>query len=227
MGRSGTTFLACRGVSQKGRAVLARLPELHDRSNPHAEMRGRMMKLTAFSTLLALAVFSACAPSFAAGPDQASTAHQDTEFLKQANQGSVDEIDLAQIALKKSNDPDVKNFAQRIIDDHNKLLNNMKPFDMEAGLTVPEHDDVATDAEKAKLEVLTGKSFDKAYIKEMVEDHHKVVEAFLSEEKKTGYPAFRTAVKEGEQVVREHLEIADKIAKKDGLATAPVPAAGS
>lgn len=185
------------------------------------------MKLTAFPTLLALAVLSTCVSAFAAAPDQASTAHQDTEFLKQANQGSVDEIDLAQIALKKSDDPDVKNFAQTMIDGHTKLINDMKPFDMEAGLTVPEHDDLSTDAEKAKLEVLTGKTFDKAYIKEMVEGHHKVLEAFLSEEKKTGYPAFRTAVKQGEQVVRDHLEMADKIARKDGVTPAPVPSSGS
>jgi putative membrane protein len=184
------------------------------------------MKFTAFPTLLALAVASACLPAFAQTPDQARTAHQDTEFLKQANQGSVDEIDLAQIALKKSDDPDVKDFAQKMIDEHNKLLDNMKPFDMQAGVSIPEHDSAATDAEKAKLELLSGKTFDKAYLKEMVEDHHKVLEAFLSEEKSTGYPAFKTAVEQGEQVVRGHLEMADKLARKDGLTPAPVPPAG-
>lgn len=182
------------------------------------------MRLTAFPTLFALAVVSACAPAIAQTPDQARTARQDTEFLKQANQDSVDEIDLAQIALKKSNDQDVKNFAQKIIDDHTKLLDDMKPFDMQAGVTVPDHDDAATDMEKAKLELLSGKTFDRAYLKKMVEDHHKVIEAFLSEEKSTGYSTFKTAVGQGEQVIREHLETADKLAKKDGLATEPVPA---
>jgi len=184
----------------------------------------------AFPTLLALAAAFACAPAIAQTSTetsgQAKTAHHDTEFLKEANQGSVDEIDLAHLALKKSDNPDVKSFAQRMIDDHTKLLNDMKPFDMEAGLTVPDHDDAATDAQKAKLDVLSGKSFDKAYMKDMVDDHHKDLEAFIAEEKYTEYPAFKTAVEQGEQVVRDHLQLADQIAKKDGVTPEPVPAAG-
>jgi putative membrane protein len=183
------------------------------------------MKLPAFVALAGLTAISIGASAFAQSADQAKTAHHDTEFLKQANQGSVDEIDLAQIALKKSNDQDVKDFAQKMVDDHTKLLDDMKPFDMEAGLTVPEHDDASTDAEKAKLELLTGNTFDKSYMKEMVEGHHKVLEAFISEEKSTGYPAFKTAVGQGEEVVRGHLEMANKIAKKLGLTPAPVPSA--
>jgi putative membrane protein len=171
------------------------------------------------------AVF-ASAPAFAQSADQQRTAHHDTEFLKQANQGSVDEIDLAKIALNKSQDPDVKNFAQRMVDDHSKLLDDMKQFDMEAGVEVPKHDSVATDATKAKLEVLSGKAFDKAYIKAMVEDHHKDLEAFIAEEKSTGYPAFKDAVGKGEQVVREHLQMIDDIAKKNGVPPAAIPASG-
>jgi putative membrane protein len=152
--------------------------------------------------MLALAAVSACVPAFAQSPGQARTAHQDTEFLKQANQGSRDEIDLAGIALKKSEDPDVKNFAQKMIDDHTKLLDDMKPFDMQAGLSIPDHDDASTDAEKAKLELLSGKTFDKAYIKEMVDGHHKVLEAFIAEEKS---------------------KRANDIAKKLGVPPSPVP----
>ena len=184
------------------------------------------MKLTAFPAILALAAVSACAPAFAQSADQARTAHKDTEFLKQANQGSVDEIYLAKIALKKSDDPDVKNFAQKMIDDHGKLLEDMKSFDMEAGISIPQHDSVATDALKAKFDVLTGKTFDKAYIKDMVEDHHKDLEDFIAEEKSTGYPAFKDAVGKGEKVVREHLQMINSIAKKNGIPPAPVPASG-
>ena len=182
------------------------------------------MKLTAFPALIALATLSACAPAFATpAKTQAATAHQDTKFLEKANQGSVDEIDLAKLALQKSNNPDIKNFAQRMIDDHGKLIDDMKRFDNEAGLQVPAHPDASTEAEKLKLDALSGESFDKAYIRAMVEDHHKDLEAFRAEAKDTGYPAFRDAVSQGEQVVREHLQLIDDLAKKNGIAPAPVP----
>jgi len=188
------------------------------------------MKITAFPALLGVAAISLGTATFAQtsspGSDQARTAHQDTEFLKKANQGSVDEIDLAQLALKKSSDDDVKAFAQKMIDDHGKLLDDMKPFDMQAGVSIPEHPDAAGEATKLKLDVLTGKTFDKAYIKAMVEDHHKDLEAFIAEEKATSYPAFKDAVGKGEKVVHEHLEMIDQMAKKDGVAPAPVPDSG-
>ena len=184
------------------------------------------MKFSAIPIAITIAAACIAAPAVAQDSDQARTAHQDTKFLETANQGSVDEIDLAQVALKKSDDPDVKQFAQTMIDDHTKLLDGMKPFDMEAGVKVPEHPSAGTEATKLKLEVLTGKTFDKAYIKGMVEDHHQDLEAFLDEEKATGYPAFKDAVGKGEKVVHHHLEMANDLAKKFGVAPAPVPSSG-
>jgi putative membrane protein len=183
------------------------------------------MKLT---TLLGIATIAACSTVFAQAPspDQARTASQDTKFLEKANQGSVDEIDLAQIALKKATNPDVKDFAQKMVQDHQKLIDDMRPFDTEAGVQPPAHPDAMAEALKLKLDVLSGDAFDKAYIKAMVEDHHKDLQEFLSEEKSTGYPAFKSAVTKGAGVVREHLQMIDQIAKKNGVAPAPVPPSG-
>jgi putative membrane protein len=186
------------------------------------------MKFAVFPAMLALAVISTAAPAFAKSDTptrtQASTAHQDTKFLEKADQGNVDEIELAQLALQKSNNDDVKNFAQRMIHDHTMLMDNMKPFANEAGIQPPSHPSAAAVAEKAKLEALSGESFDKAYIKAMVEDHRKDLAEFRAEAKATGYPAFKNAVEQGEQVVREHLEMINQIARKNGVAPAPVPA---
>jgi putative membrane protein len=77
-----------------------------------------------------------------------------------------------------------------------------------------------------KLEALSGEAFDKAYIKAMVQDHSKDLAEFINEAKTTGYPAFKNAVEQGEQVVRGHLEMANQIAKKIGVPPAPVPGGG-
>ena len=181
------------------------------------------MRLTALPTLFALAVVCAGALALSQTPDQAKTAHHDTEFLQNANQGSVDEIDLAQMVLKKSYNSDVKNFAQRMVRDHTQLLNNLKPFDNQAGLQAPDHPDAATLAEEKRLDKLSARECERAYIKLMVEDHHKDLEAFIAEERTTGNPALKTAVGQAEKVVKEHLEDANNIAREDGLATAPIP----
>ena len=186
------------------------------------------MKHAIFPAVLALAVISV-APAIAKSPanrDQASTARQDTKFLEKADQGNVDEIELAQLALKKSSNDDVKNFAERMIHDHNMLMDNMKPFANEAGIQPPSQPSAATQAEMKKLEALSGETFDKAYVKAMVQDHSKDLAEFRQEAKSTGYPAFKNAVEQGEQVVLGHLEMANQIAKKMGVAPAPIPGAG-
>jgi putative membrane protein len=186
------------------------------------------MKFASIPTILAFAAIATCAPAFASpAPDQAATAHQDTKFLEKANQGSVDEIDLAQLALNKSSNDDVKAFAQQMVADHGKLIDDMKPFDAEAGLQVPDHPDAAGMATKVKLDILTGAAFDKAYIKAMVDDHKKTLMDFQAEAKATGYPAFRSAVEKGAGSVRDHLKMIDDLAKKNGVTPAPMNASGN
>jgi putative membrane protein len=127
------------------------------------------------------------------------------------------------MVLKKSNNADVKNFAPRMIHDHNQLLDNLKPFDNQAGLKIPDRPDTATLAEERRFDKFSARAADRAYIKLMVEAHHKDLDAFIAEEKSTGDAAFKTAVGQGEQVVKEHLEAADTIAREDGIPTAAVP----
>lgn len=179
------------------------------------------MKSITVAAVIALALGTA---AHAADKTQAGTAHADTEFLKKASQGNVNEIALAQIALKKSTDDDVKTFAQKMIDDHTKLGESMKPFAEEAGLDTPTHADATTLAAEAKLELLSGKAFDKAYIRNMVQDHHEDLQEFMQEVKTTGYPAFKAAVEKGENVIHGHLEMINTIAAKNGLPQAKVPA---
>ena len=61
----------------------------------------------------------------------------------------------------------------------------------------------------------------------MVEDHHKDLQEFIAEKNSTGYSRlFKDAVSNGEQVIREHLQLIDNLAKKNGVTPDPVPSAG-
>src|SRR5271163_801017 len=182
------------------------------------------MKSTALSAVLTLVAVSLGVPAFATSRDEASTARQDTKFLREANQGGVDQIALAQLALLKSNNQDVQQFAQAMISDHNLILNNMKHFDDQAGVPVPPAPDAATQAEKVKLEALSGAAFDKAYIKDMVADHRNDLNAFMQEDKETHNSEFRATVEEGELTFRHHLQMIDHLAELNGVPPAPIPA---
>lgn len=92
------------------------------------------------------------------------------------------DIDYGKIALKKSKNKEVKEFAQRMITDHEAVQAAVAALAAKLGLT-PEENDTSRGLAaggidvKAKLNSLKGKSFDKYYIDNEVAYHTLVVGA--------------------------------------------------
>ena len=124
----------------------------------------------------------------------------------------MSEVDLGQLAVKKGNSEDVKTFGQKMVDDHTKLGDKMKTVAGDIGVTPPSVQSAGGMATKAKLEVLSGDSFDKAYISAMVKDHEDDLADFKKEAMNGTSPEVKTAAREGATVVSHHLMMIKKIA---------------
>ncbi len=147
----------------------------------------------------------------------ASFSAHDKMFLKNAAQGNMAEVKLAQLALTKTSSEDVKDFAQKMVDDHTKLQENMKPFVEQAGVTPPTDVSAKDKMLDKKLSALSGDTFDKQYITAMVKDHHKDLGDFKTEVSSTKNASLKDAVSQGEQVIQEHTNMIDGIAQKHGI----------
>ena len=141
---------------------------------------------------------------------------QDKMFLAKSAEGSMTEIKLSQMALTKSNSDDVKAYAQKMIDDHNKLLSDMKPFADQAGVKPPSKLSPEHQMAAKKLSALSGDAFDKQYMMDMSKDHHKTLDLFKAEESSTNNTDLKAAVSQGEQVVQQHTDMADQMVQKQG-----------
>ena len=161
--------------------------------------------------------------STAAG-SAASTAAQDKTFLMNSAEGSMAEIQMSQLALKKSKNDDVKTYAQQMITDHTKLIADMKPFADQMGVQPPTKLNPTHQQEAQRLSSMTGANFDKEYITAMSTDHHKTLTEFKAEEASTANPDLKTTVMQGEQVVQQHTDMADQMAQKKGIPVPPMPA---
>ncbi len=151
-------------------------------------------------------------------PGQAST--QDKMFLKTASDGSLFEIKTSQLALQKSNSADVKQYAQQMIDDHNKLMEQMKPVAAEAGVTPPT--DLVSKMHKAeykKLQGLSGDAFDQAYIKAQLMDHQQTEQAFKTEESSGQLADEKSAATQGQPVIDDHMQKIQQIAQAHNVST--------
>ena len=145
-------------------------------------------------------------------PGKAST--QDKTFLKTASDGSLFEIKTSELALQKSNSPDVKQYAQQMIDDHNKLMDQMKPVATEAGVTPPT--DLVSKMHKAeykKLQGLSGDAFDQQYIKDQYMDHQQTEQAFKTEESSGQLADEKTTTNQGQPIIDDHMQKIQQLAQ--------------
>ncbi len=154
----------------------------------------------ASAMILALAC---AAPAFAKGTMTPS-------FVTKAAQGGMAEVTLSQIAADKATDPQVRDFAQKMVTDHQKANDELKALAQQKGWKLPDSTDASHRATARRLEKATGQSFDHEYMEAMVADHNKTVAMFRSYEK-TGKDADLKA-----WVVKElpGIEQHDKMAKE-------------
>jgi putative membrane protein len=142
---------------------------------------------------------------------QASAA--DKSFMKEAMMGDMAEIQLAQLAQQKASSDQVKQFAQRMIDDHTKLEAQMKPLAQQFGVDAPSDLDSKHKSLQSRLQGLSGDKFDQEYMKAMVADHREDDQKFLREENSAKSPELKNAVTQAEPIIAEHLRMAQDIDK--------------
>jgi putative membrane protein len=99
-------------------------------------------------------------------------------FVEKASLVNMAEIQLGQLAVERAQDPQVKQFAQTMIDDHTKAQEQLKNVASSQNIPVPSSIDSKHQKLHDKLAKLQGAEFDRAYMDAMV-DGHKDAEKLL------------------------------------------------
>jgi putative membrane protein len=110
----------------------------------------------------------------------------------------------------------VKQFAQRMVDDHGKMIDQMKPVAEQLGVKVPDGPPKGHMKKMDKMKALSGDAFDQAYIKDMVKDHKTDASEFKQEAQNTQNPQLKQLATEGSQTIESHLQQIQQIAQAKG-----------
>jgi putative membrane protein len=129
-------------------------------------------------------------------------------------------VKLGQLASEKGSSEDVKQFGQKMVEDHTKLGDQMKQVAEQLSVTPPEGLSAQDQAIYTRLEGLPGDEFDKAYIQAMVKDHRTDLSEFKKEARMGKSPAVKDAAQQGEKVITEHLRMIEQIAQKHNVTMA-------
>jgi putative membrane protein len=150
--------------------------------------------------------------------DQNDAKHDDSDLEKDSKRaveiadGGLYEVQLATMAITKAKSPEVKKFAQMMVDDHTKANNELKSWASQKGVSLP---DVMSEEKQKKYYDMERdedvSDFDEEYMDEMVEDHKKDINKFEDIADDAKDAELKSWAAEKLSTLRHHLSEAERI----------------
>jgi putative membrane protein len=132
-------------------------------------------------------------------------------FMTAAAYSSNAEIEAGRMAVSKTQNPEVKQFAQQMIAEHTRANKELMPIAAKKNVTLPTDLDPMHKTMAADMSKLSGAEFDEEYMEGQVADHEKTV-ALLQTQVDNGTDAeVKAFAVKTLPVVKMHLEMARKI----------------
>lgn len=110
--------------------------------------------------------------------DTPNASASDQQFVTKAAQSSIAEVEIGKLAEQKATNEQVKQFAQRMVQDHTKANTELQQLAQTRNITIPSDMGDKYRAEFNNLSGLSGTEFDKAYMARMVEAHQEDIALF-------------------------------------------------
>jgi len=138
----------------------------------------------------------------------------DSDFLVAAAETDMMEIELGKLALSKSTNADVKEFAKMLVADHTKSANETKPFAEKLQVSLP-----AAITEKGKehyneLNEKSGQDFDEKFAEMMVDGHEDAISKMEKASENATDPAIKAWAANMVPTLKAHLEHAKSLRDK-------------
>jgi len=135
----------------------------------------------------------------------------DRKFLQAATAGGMAEVEFAQLAHRMSKDTGIKEFAQRMIREHQDANKRITTLARNAGLPPMQGLDSEHKAVYDRLSKLQGAAFDRAYIDSQIVDH-QVMAQLLEYELGSGQDKeLKALAAELLPSILDHLQTADAV----------------
>jgi putative membrane protein len=130
----------------------------------------------------------------------------DSKFAMTAAHGGQAEVDFGKLAAEKASDPAVKAFGQQMVEDHGKANDKLMSVAQSENMTLPSDMNMKQKAMYEKLKMLSGTSFDKAYVSDMLKDHQEDIKEFTKEANSGADPKIKEFASNTLPVIQGHLD---------------------
>lgn len=166
--------------------------------------------------LAALAAHGQTAPEGSATQVLDSTrgglSEADREFIENAAQAGLAEVEAGRLALERATTTEVKAFAQRMVDEHTKANTKLRDLVRAKGARLPDEPAIALAAKLQLLRIADGADFDRRYADDFgVEAHRDTIELFDREVAQGKDPQLMAFARDTLPALKQHLEMAQAL----------------
>ena len=135
-------------------------------------------------------------------------------FLKKAEEVDIRQRNLGRVMLEKSQNKDVKDYAQMLVDDHSKNLRDVVDLMNQKGMAQPKDLPEVKHEAVDKLNAMSGPELDREFVKMMLDDHEKDVSEFRNEANTLQDKDVKDYATRTVPVLEKHLQKAQELQSK-------------
>lgn len=136
----------------------------------------------------------------------------DEEFLTLAYQGNNAEIQSSQLALERSQNAEIRQYAQRMISEHTLANEKLTDYAAQVGIALPEQSvDLLNQAIAQRLLSLSDVEFDQAYLGAQANAHLRAISLYRTQVDQGQTPELKAYASELLPSIAEHYEMASEM----------------
>jgi putative membrane protein len=146
------------------------------------------------------------------GSENASVSAGDQKLMRELAYANLSEIEAAKLAQSKSQNEQVKSFAQKMIDDHTKAQAELQQLAQAKGVKLPDSPDVKHKVMATAMKALSGDTFDKRYLAQGgLQDHQAAHDLLQRTQSEATDPELKKLAAKMQPTVDKHLATAKQL----------------
>ena len=143
--------------------------------------------------------------------DSVDSKEDDSEFLVDATEINLEEIEIGKLAQTKSTNPEVKKFGKMLVDEHTKSAADVKAIADSRNFSLPTSITEEGKDQYDKLNEKTGVDFDKKFADMMVDGHEKAIDKFKKASENATDQEIKTWASNNVSTLTAHLQHAKQL----------------
>ena len=140
-----------------------------------------------------------------------SLSSRDSNFVMQAAQTGMLEVQLGRLAVQRGSSPGVKRYGQEMVEEHTQKNQELMQLAMQKGQEVPRAMSSQNKALIDRISGLSGTSFDAAYKQAMIDSHNQAIALFQAQSQQGQDPELKAWAAQTLPNLQAHLQMVNQM----------------